>query len=237
MPSASKNVRDFLTINSENHDFLPLRLSISDLDVGSLRFIRSFNVTVQDKSGNSVPVPVLPVHQEKWAEAKNNWAHLTDEGGKEVTMPFMALRRSGVKQSDDPLKRSTIPVKRLFPYTKVPIIENGQERGYDYYDIPQAPRIDITYELTFVSHYLMDTNEIYKTLLADVFNEYQGYFKINGHYVQMTLGEASEEGTTEDIKADNFYKIVFPLTLHGKIVDHTKFKKIKSITKIRVDIK
>ena len=235
--SVQRRIEEFLTIQTQNHDYLPLRLAIDDQDIGLVQFVKSLNLSIPDKTGNIVPVPIVFVHQEKWAEFRNNYKILKDEGGKEITMPFMAIRRTGIKKSVDPLNRVTIPVKRLFPYTKVPIIENGVERGFEYYDIPQSPRIDITYELFFASHYIMDVNLSYEAMLANSFNEGNVYIRINGHDVSITLGEPSEENTVEDIQEDNHYKIVYPLTLHGKIVDPTKFRKIKSITKIRLDIK
>ncbi len=235
--SIRKNINNNLDAEFENHDYLPQPLFIEDLDLGARDFFKSLNLTMPDENQNSIPVPVIFLHQERWAELKNNWQNLRDEGGKEITMPFMTLGRTGIKQGESPLKRTTIPVKRLFPFLKVPIITEGKLRGYEIWKVPQPVRVDVTYELRFFSHYIQQTNKAYEKILYKAFSDGQAYITINGYHVYIDMGTPTEDNTMTDIAADRKFQIVFTVTLHGKLVDPADFEKVKTITKINLDIK
>lgn len=233
--SINDNINNLLDNQFENHDYLPQRLLIEDMDIAAFEYIKNFNITLFDGIDNKT-VPLIWLSQERWAEFKDNWKHARDEGGREVTMPFMTMRRLDVMHSESPLNRHTIPLKKAFTYLKVPIFE-GNQKGYDLWKIPQPPRVDITYELRFLSHYVQHVNTVYETMLAKGFSDGQAYLFINGHYVYMELSKPNEENNIDDITADRRLQIVFPLTLHGKIVDTEKFEKKKAITKIQINIK
>jgi len=235
--SIRRNIDRNLDKQFENHDYLPQRLFVEDLDQGAFDFVVSLNLAIPDENQNNIPVPVIFLNQERWAEFKNNWKYLRDEGGKEITMPFIAFGRTGVKQSESPLKRTTIPVKRLFPFLKVPVITDGRLRGYDIWKVPQPARVDITYELRFFTHYIQHVNLFYEKMLNKAFSDGQAYFKVNGYDVYVDMAQPSEENTLGDITADRRYQIIIPITLHGKLIDPADFEKVKTITKIDLDIK
>lgn len=60
---------------------------------------------------------------------------------------------------------------------------------------------------------------------------------MNGHWIPIELNDSSEENTMDDITADRRFQIIYNITLHGKIVDPTKFVKKQSITKVNLNIK
>lgn len=227
------NINNSLDSGFENHDYLPQKLMLEDMDGGSLRYIRSLNLSIADGNDNIVTVPVIFLNQERWAEFKTNWKFLQDEGGEEIVMPFMTMRRVSVKPGQHPLKR-TIPNKKKFTFLKVPKFD-GTLKGYDIYKVPQPPRVDVEYELRFFTHYLQDTNKSYERMF-DVFSDGQGYMIINGYQIPMMLGDPSEENTNDDIQADRRFQIIYPLTVHGKLVDPTKFEKVQAVTKIQINI-
>jgi hypothetical protein len=232
--SIQKNINNSLNQQFKNTDYLPKKLLIEDLDAGILQFLNSLNITVSDEEDNMRKVPIIFLNQERWAEFKNNWKFERDESNEEITMPFMTIRRVSVKPGEHPLKWTT-PVKKPFTFVKVPVID-GLYKGYDVFKIPQPPRVDIEYELRFFSHYMQDANVSYEKMIADGFSDGQGYTFINGYYIPIKLGNTSEENTVDDISADRKFQIVYSLSLYGKIVDPTKFERIKAITKIILNI-
>ena len=152
----------------------------------------------------------------------------------EINLPFMSIRRNSVKPGEHPIKR-TIPIKKRFTFVKVANFD-GILKGYDIYRIPQPPRIDTQYELRFFTRYMQDVNTSYEKVIADGFSDGQGYMKINGHDIPLMLGAPSEDNTVDDVSADRKFQIIFPLDVYGKIVDPSKFEKVKAVTKIKISI-
>jgi len=235
MSTNANNANEFLNNQFENHDYLPQKLLIEDMDGFVLNFFKELNLSIVDENDNMLPVPIIFLSQERWAEFRNNWKYLRDESGKEITMPFSTIRRVNVKPGQNPLKRTTIPDTN-FTYLKVPVIK-GNLKAYEIYQIPQPPRVDITYELRFFTHYMQDTNSSYESMLANVFQSGYKYINMNGHWTPLELMDTNEENTVEDISADRKFQIIYNIALHGKIVDPTKFVKKQSITKINFNIK
>ena len=232
--SVQNNINNLLDENYKNNDYLPKKLLLEDLDSGVFEYIKSLNITVTNSQEKAMAVPIIFLVQERWAEFKNNWKSLTDESGEEISLPFMTLRRLSVKPGQNPLKR-TIPVKKKFTFVKVPIFD-GNVKGFELYKIPQPPRVDIQYELRFFTHYMTDTNRSYEKMIADGFSDGQGYMKINGYNVPLMLDDPSEDNTVDDINSDRKFQIIFPLKVFGKLVDPINFEKIKTITKIQINI-
>jgi hypothetical protein len=232
--SIQKNINNLLDKNFENNDFLPKKLFIEDIDGGVLDYVKSLNITLANSDDNPIKVPVIFLSQERWAEFKMNWQSLTDESGEEINLPFMTISRISVKPGEHPLKR-TIPVKKRFTFVKVANFD-GILKGFDIYRIPQPPRIDIQYELRFFSRYMQDVNVSYEKVIAEGFSDGQGYMKINGYDIPLMLGTPSEENTMDDISADRKFQIVFPLEAYAKIVDPSKFEKVKTVTKVKISI-
>ena len=75
MSDVSNNVNDFLNNQFKNHDFLPQKLLIEDMDSFFLKFFKDENLTITDENDNAIPVPVVFLSQERWAEFRNNWKH------------------------------------------------------------------------------------------------------------------------------------------------------------------
>jgi hypothetical protein len=232
--SIQKNINKNLDDSFKNNNYLPKKLLLEDIDRGMRDFIRDINVSVENSEGINEQVPVIFLSQERWAEFKMNWKHLKDESGEEITMPFMTIRRTSVKKGSSPIKR-TIPKKLKFNYVKVPTTD-GILSGYEIYKIPQPTWVDVEYELRFVSHYMQDVNISYEKMLEETYSDGQGYMKINGYNVASILGDPSEDNTIDSIDSDRYFQIVYPITVHGRIVDPNKFERVQTITKISVKI-
>jgi hypothetical protein len=233
--SIQKNINDLLDQSFENNGYLPKKLLLEDIDQGVVDYVNSLNISVVNAEDTLSKVPVIYLSQERWAEFKMNWQFLKDESGEEINMPFIAIKRTSVKPGQNPLKR-TIPKKKNFTFVKVPIFD-GTLKGYDLYKIPQPPRVDVMYELRFLTHYVQDANISYERMIMDGFSDGQGYMNINGHHVPLMLSDPTEENTIDDIASDRKYQIMFPLSVFGKLVDPINFERVPTITKIKIDIR
>lgn len=233
--SIQKNINDNLDDSFKNNNYLPQKLLLEDVDRGMRDFINDLNVTTEDAEGKSIRVPLIFLTQERWAEFKMNWKFLKDESGEEIRMPFMTIRRKSVKKGTAPLRR-TIPKKLKFNYVKIPSTD-GVLGGYEIFKIPQPTWVDVEYELRFLTHYMQDVNISYEKMLEEGFSDGQGYMKINGYNIPAILGDPSEDNTVDSIDSDRFFQLVYPLTVHSKIVDPKKFERVQTITKISIQIR
>ena len=227
------NIGKDLDKDFENHAFLPQKLELVDLDKGVMDFIKKINITVLDETGNSRAVPIVFNSQELWAERRLNWKGMRSEYGEELTRPFLVLSRTAVKQGTSPLKR-TIPVKKKFTWLKVPTFD-GTLKGYVLYKIPQPTYVDVSYELAFVTAYVDDVNRYYSNMIRDSYSDGQGYMNINGYPIASVMEDPSET-REEDLASEKIYIVTFPIIVHGKLVDPTKFEKVNTITKIQIKI-
>jgi hypothetical protein len=230
--SIQKNINTFLDKNFENTNFLPQRLFLEDVSEGLMNFIKGLNLVLEDSQGRDKNVPTIYLTQERWAEYKKNWSNLLEKSGEEMVMPFMALIRNGVKQGTGPLKR-TIPKKKKFTFFKVPTFD-GSNKGFDLIKIPQPVWVDVEYELRFLTHYLQDVDKFYETVIMKGFSDLQGYIKINGYDIPVTMSDPSEDNTVDDITTDRRYQIIVPLKVVSRLVDPTKFERVKTINRISI---
>ena len=231
--SILNNIGKNLDSQFENHAFLPQKLDLEDIDKGIYNFIKNLNITVMDETGNSRVIPVIFNSQELWAERRMNWKSMRSEYGEELTRPFLVLTRTSVKKGTSPLKR-TIPVKKKFTWLKVPNFD-GTLKGYYLYKIPQPTYVDVGYELVLVTAYIEDTNKYYENMIRDAYSDGQGYMNINGYSIHSIIDDPSET-REEGLDTEKIYEINFPITVHGKFVDPTKFERVNTITKIQIKI-
>lgn len=231
--SISDNIGRQLDKQFENSGFLPQKLEILDFDKGLSDFFKATNFSLSDVNDNMRTVPIIWVSQELWAERKQFWKNMTNEQGEEISRPFIAIVRTGVKQGTAPLKR-TIPVKKKFTFRKVPKF-NGTTKEYDLYKMPQPTYVDIDYELRFVSSYIIDTNKFYEKVIRDCFSDRQGYMSINGYQIRSVMGDPSENNLV-DVNDERIFQVSVPITVFGKLVDPTQFEKVNAITKVSVKI-
>jgi hypothetical protein len=163
-----------------------------------------------------------------------NWKSMRSEQGQEITRPFITIIRTETKRGSAPLK-FTIPKKKKFTFVKVPKFD-GTLKGYDLYKIPQPTYVDLSYEMSFVTHYRQDANAFYEKILRDGYSDGQGYLKINGYDITSKIGDSSEKNAVDEISAERIYNISFQITIHGKLIDPTQFEKVNTITKISIKI-
>lgn len=227
------NIGKGLDKDFENFNYLPQKLELEDLDQGIKIFIEDLDVSMVNENGILAKVPLIWLAQELWAERKLNWKEMRSEVGEEITRPFMTIYRNSVVPGTSPLKR-TIPKKMKFRFVKVPVFD-GTLKGYELYKVPQPTWVDSTYTLSLFTHYMVDVNTFYQMILSEGYSDGQGYMKINGHNISSVISDPSENNKT-DINQEKVYRIDIPITVHGKLVDPTKFEKVNTITKVLIKI-
>jgi hypothetical protein len=220
---------------NENYNFLPQPLFPDDLDFGLRDYIEGWNLSLYDGStGSQRKVPLIMLTQELWAERKLNWKFMRNEDGQEVSPPYMVLVRKNIVQGTEPIKRN-IPLRKTFKYLKVPSFD-GTTKGFDYYKIPQAVRIDLLYDLKFVSAYMEDVNAFYHQLHKSYVHG-QGYMAINGYQIRSILdGDPSEDNQNGDLMNERLFRVNSSIRLHGKIIDPQEFEKVRGIKKIKFNM-
>lgn len=233
MPSLD-NIDNLLDSGSENFNYLPQGLSLEDADQALYDYFDNFEFSTVDSTGIAKKVKIIYLTQELWAERKFNWKLRLGENGEEVMMPFMTLARTSASKGTSPFKY-TIPNKKKFKFVKIPKFD-GTLKGFDIYKIPQPVYVDLSYELRFVSHYQEDVNLFYEKIFRDVFSDAQLYLKINGYYISCVSEEPSEENDIDPVNSERIYQTVFPIKMHYKLIDSTKFEKVSTINKITIKI-
>jgi hypothetical protein len=231
--SVLDNIDGLLNDQFRNSNLLPQKLEIRDFDKAIKDHFSSFNLSVVQTDGNLRPVPVHWLNQELWAERRSYWFNMTNENGKEMSKPFMAIVRKGIKQGTSPLKY-TIPVKKAFTYVKVPKF-NGSTKEFDLIKIPQPTYIDIDYELRFVTSYYRDLNKFYETLF-NRYSDLQSYMNVNGHQIRSIISEPSEDHQVE-IDDERIFQVSVPIVVHGKLIDPKDYKRVNTISKIKINMK
>jgi hypothetical protein len=228
------NIGKNLDNQFENHNYLPQKLSIEDFDFAIMNFIKSFNFSVEDESGNVRQVPVIYINQELWAERKMNWKNMRSENGQEITRPFITILRTGTKKGTAPMK-FTIPNKKKFTFLKVPKFD-GTLKGYNIFKIPQPAYVDFIYEMSFITHYKEDANLFHEKILRDAYSNGQGYLNVNGYNIASVIEDPTEKNMVDEIETERIYNISFNITVHGKLIDPTQFEKVNAVTRISIKI-
>lgn len=220
---------------NENYNFLPQALFPVDFDSGLIEFIRDWNLSLfHGKTQALRKVPVMMLTQELWAERRMNWKDMLDEDGQEISPPYMVLVRENIVTGTEPLKRN-IPLRKTFKYLKVPAFD-GTTKGFDYYKIPQPVKIDLLYNLTFVSPYIEDINSFYHAL-HKAYTHGQGYMTINSYQIRSILnGDPSEQKSNSDIMNERKFEVTAPIRVHGKIIDPEEFEMVRGVKKIKFNM-
>lgn len=216
-------INDMKDINST---FFPSSITIEDLDKGFFEFINdsAVNLSIDGKK-----VPVIYLANERWAEFEKTWS-FSDENEQPI-MPFITLRRpDSPKPGTSDITKYNIPQGRKFTYTKVPTFNNNVE-GIDIYRIPQPVAVDLIFELSIFTHYLIDLNSLAEKILT-VFSARQAYQIIKGHYIPIVLNTISDESSLEGVDDQRFYLQKYTLMLKGYIIDEDDFEILKGNRRI-----
>jgi hypothetical protein len=238
-----KNQSDGLDKNFENHNYLPQKLLLEDIDLGLVNYIKDQGISMINEKQENRRVPVIWATQELWAERKQNFQFMENENGEEIGRPFIAIYKTGVKEGTSPLKYSIPAFNRSqlasgvhkFKFVKVPVFD-GTLKGYTLWKVPQPVYVDVEYEMIFETRYQTQVNQFIEMLNIEAFPARQGYMRINGYSIPSMMEDPSEESTFGDISSEQVFQITVPLKVYGKLVDPSKFEEVQTINKISINI-
>ena len=68
-----KNQSDGLDKSFENHNYLPQKILLEDIDIGMVNYIKDQGISMVNEKNENRRVPVVWATQELWAERKQNF--------------------------------------------------------------------------------------------------------------------------------------------------------------------
>lgn len=208
--------------NSNDYtNYLPKPLGFEDVDGGVYgEFVDGDLSLVLDNK----KVPVVLLNSERWFEFSQTW-NITDFD-KNLLMPYITFRRINTKRGEYSGVKWSIPNRKTFMYSKIPIFENGFY-GYEIYKVPQPIAVDFFYEVRLFTKYMEDVNE-FNSMMFKKFSGQQHYINVKGQYFRIIEEENDENSTNEDVTGDRFYNPYFKIKCFAYTLDESEFEITKS---------
>jgi hypothetical protein len=207
----------------KNKQFLPREVDHSDLDKGFIDFVNN-DLGIMIK-GNQVPVHVFSL--QRWNEFSKTWEN-SDKYGN-VKIPFVSIVRNPDPQPGTNPADFKIPVRKNFPYMKIPVWD-GNRKGVDMYSIPNPVGVDLTYVVRFFSYRQRELNVFNQRVLQE-FASAQAYINVKGHYFPIMLESIGDESQVTDINAKRYYVQSYEMKLQGYLLDAEEFKVMPTINR------
>lgn len=205
--------------------YFPRSIGFEDIDKAVYDWFNTRDLEIENNK-----TPVFFLTHEKWGEFKKQWAYQVDE--EYVPMPFVTIRRIGFNRGRDGQGR--VPQPRRFTTYKVPVYaETGTT--YRHYRVPQPIRVDMSYEVRVLTHYISDINKINEELLKH-FGSIQSFLNIDGHVMPIAIESIGDDSQVDDPAAERILQTVYTLTCQGYIIDEDEFEVIEGANKILLHI-
>ena len=220
-----KYQEDFL---DENRSFLPRSVDHVDLDSGFVDFIENDLQLVV--SGNKVPVQFLTL--QRWAEFSKSW--MNSDKYKNIEIPFITIVRKPDPQPGTNPSDFKIPVRKTFPYAKIPVWD-GNKNGMDIYKIPNPVGVDMTYNVKLFSYKMRQLNKFNQKILQ-AFASAQAYVNIKGHYFPIMLESIGDESTIDNLEGRRYYVQNYEMKLMGYLVDEDEFEVVPALERSFVSV-
>lgn len=221
----NERVDEIMAGSDENSTYLPQAVEIYNIDEGVFNLLESGALVM---TGDDGLVPVIMLGNERWAEYGKIWKHVNED--KNLTPPFVTLKRVAESPGTMLGKYFTTPNKRNFTYRRIPTYENGI-MGWDLYQIPEPTAIDISYEVRLFTHYITDVNNFVELFLRN-YSDRQLYINVHGHYFSTLLEESSNEDTQDDMEGDRYFVKTFKLLCKGYIQNTADMKVVPTVNRI-----
>lgn len=210
---------------AQQSTYFPRTIGFEDIDKAVYDWFNTRDVKIENQM-----TPVFFLTHEKWGEFRKQWKYIDEDG--QVNMPYITIRRESIAKGD-PL-RGRIPQPRRFTTVKVPVYaETGTT--YRHYRVPQPIKVDMSYEIRVLTHYISDINKINEVLIRH-FASIQAYLDLDGHKMPMTIENIGDESQDLDPAAERFLQTVFSVKVAAYIIDENEFEVIDGANKVIVSI-
>jgi len=207
----------------QNKQFLPRGVDISDLELGFKLFVENLDFEV-----NGLSVEFMS--SQRWAEFARGWKG--SDKYKNIKVPFISVVRDGAPQPGTNPADFKIPVRKTFPYMKVPVW-SGNKKGVDIYKIPNPVGVDLNYNVNFYSFRIRELNEV-SEVIKQTFASAQAYVNVKGHYFPVLLEGIEDASVFDSIDEKRYYVQNYKMRMQGYIVDEEEFEVVPAIERVLV---
>lgn len=208
-----EEIKDMIT---KDGTYLPKSLLHADLDRGFLDFVKEkFNIVSE---GKKIPVVDILITTQNWSQFVETWDFQNID--KNLEPPFLTvIRNPDVKLNEK--RKYNIPNNRMYYYMEVPTWD-GNRKGANIYKIPQPIPVDIKYTIALVCNRMREVNTM-NLRVMELFNSYEAYQVINGHYIPIVNDSFSDESVM-DLESRKYYIHKYEFTMNGFLIDESKFE-------------
>lgn len=206
----------------------PRSINFEDIDRAVFDWFNSRELYFEAEEHQEVPAFFLS--PEKWAEFKLQWHYM--DADRKVDFPYITIRRVGVTLAKQPVK-GRIPGKKFTIY-KEPVNTNAGPT-YRHYRVPQPIKVDMSYEVRVLTHFISETNTINETILKH-FASLQAYLDIDKHYMPMLIESISDESEVNNIEDERIMHTLYSIQVRGYIIDESEFEEKLGVSDIIVKI-
>lgn len=210
----------------ENNAYLPLGVTVNDIDIAFIDYIKN---DVRIVLNNEI-VPVHDFSRQRLSESLVAWMDRDDD--KTFTLPFISITKDSLTSKGTNFKTYNIPKEIFWGVHKVEKIENNVKK-YDYYSIPQPVNVDINYTISVYTAFLDDVTVVNEYFLNS-FAASPVYLNIKGYYMGMYL--EIEQSDKKELTKRRYYHHNYKITIKGYISNPENYVKLTSINKIDMDI-
>jgi len=204
--------------------YFPRSIGFEDIDKAVYDWFNTRDIEI-----DGTKTPVFYLTHEKWGEFKKQWQYQDEDGL--VNMPFITIRRTALARGRDGQGR--VPQPRRFTTYKVPVYaETGTT--YRHYRVPQPVRVDMSYEIRVLTHYISDINKINEEIITH-FASIQSYINLDGHTMPMTIENIGDE-SSDTASEERILQTLYSVTCQGYIIDEDEFEVVDGARAIILDI-
>ncbi len=207
----------------KNKQFLPRAVDHGDLDKGFIEFVNN-ELGIMIK-GDQVPVHAFSI--QRWNEFSKTWSN--SDKYDNIKIPFVSVVRKPDAQPGTNPADFKIPVRKNFPYSKVPIW-NGNRKEIEIHTIPNPVGVDLTYIVRFFSFKQRELNLFNQRVLQE-FASAQAYINVKGHYFPILLENIGDESQITDLNNKRYYVQTYEMKLQGYLVDPEEFEVVPAVTR------
>jgi hypothetical protein len=222
------HIEELMLKTNTKTKYLPRTILFSDLDNAVFKFVESEHGLELVVDGKKVPVFFLT--KERWGEFEKTWKFMDDD--KNVPTPYITVRRTGKGTGTRLDGKHRVAQGRKFRYMDVPILDSG-EIIYLRFKMPEPVNVDLTYEITLFTKYMVDVN-LFDEIIFKAFASKQAYTYSSGTPLPVLLESTDESGTMENIDGDRFYAPKYSIKLLGLLQDEKEFEIVKTTRQPRI---
>jgi hypothetical protein len=205
----------------QQRSYFPRSIGFEDIDKAVYDWFNTRDIEIENQK-----TPVFFLTHEKWGEFQKQWKYQDEDG--QINMPYITIRRTGLAKGE-PL-RGRIPQPRRFTTVKVPVYaETGTT--YRHYRVPQPIKVDMSYEIRVLTHYISDINKINEELIRH-FASIQAYLDIDGHKMPMIIENIGDESQQDETGAERFLQTLFAVKCAAYIIDEEEFEVVDGASRM-----